>query len=698
VVVKEFPDVLRWLFGSGNEGGALFTLALLVIAASTAGVFFGFLWSTYRNGPVEAFYGVARVIGGTIPDWIFVSFRRIGAIARLSVKEAIRRRVILVAFIIFALTLLVGGWFVGGGEHPDRVYINFVMWGTQLLLLVLVMLISAFSLPDDIRNRTIYTVATKPVRTSEMLLGRIAGFGILGTVLLFSMGVISLLFVWRGLSHTHQMKIAENGQVEFRQPDRTNTGHRASDNAALEAVTTTDSGHFHYVEVVEDIYGPDEPLPENDKSAVSEDLFARLRGQNPVNAGEDPSADGQEGEGNRSGDVQIREGSVVFRRLQIVPVSGHAHDIEVSDSGNPADFSISGPLGFFRARLPKYAANLVFFDREGETLDKGFSTGDIWTYLGYIDGGTTLSRAEYLFNNLQSGQFGDAEIIPLELSLGVFRSTKGDIYSRVRVGLQFESVSTDPEKPLTSVFRSEIIEFESQEHTVQVKGIPRTIPGYIFRMDGELVEAGNYDLFDDYAQNGELKLVVRCLDENQYLGMARASIYFRQGDQSYVGNFVRGYFGIWMQMMIVICLGVSFSTFLSSPVTMLASICAIVFGFFSESINKLVVGEVESGRPVGGGPIESFYRLIIQKGQEEALPRSLSVDIMERLDSLFLSMVGAVSSIVPDFSRLDFSDFLTYGYFVDGDRLMVAFLISLAFCIGLTLMGYFFLKTRELAG
>lgn len=698
MVVKEFPDVLRWLFGAGDDRGALFTLLLLVLAVSTAGIFLGFLWSTYRNGPVEAFYGVARVIGGTIPDWIFVSLRRVAAIARLSIKEAIRRRVILVAFVIFALTLLVGGWFVGGGEHPDRVYINFVMWGTQLLLLVLVMLISAFSLPDDIRNRTIFTVATKPVRTSEMLLGRIAGFGVLGTVLLFLMGLISLLFVWRGLSHTHEMKAASSGEVEFRQPDRTSTGHRASDNAVLEAVTTNDSGHFHYVEVVEDVYGPDESLPADDKAAVSDELYARLRGQNPVDQGGNGSPSGPTGESGSPGGVQIRQGSVVFRRMQVVPVSGHTHDISVGAGSNPGDFSISGPLGFFRARLPKYASKLVFFDRDGEPKDKGLNTGDIWTYLGYIDGGTTLSRAEYLFYDLRPELFSNAEIIPLELSLGVFRSTKGDIYSRIRVGLQFESVSTDPENPLTSVFRSEIIEFESEEHTVQVKGIPRKIPGYIFRMDGELVEAGTYDLFDHYARNGELKLVVRCLDENQYLGMAQASVYLRQGDRSYVGNFVRGYFGIWLQMMIVICLGVSFSTFLSSPVTMLASICAIVFGFFSESISNLVVGEADTGRPVGGGPIESFYRLIVQKGQEEALPRSLGVDIMENLDSLFLSMVGAVSRIVPDFSRLDFSEFLTYGYFVEGDRLMVAFLISLAFCAGLTFMGYFFLKTRELAG
>lgn len=660
MVVKEFPDLMQWLFGDANQTGAVVILLLLILATSVFGLFFGFLVTSFRHGPSEAFYSVAKVVAGAIPDWLHISFRRIFAIAGLSIKEAVRRRVILVAFLIFALSLLFGGWFIGGGENPDRVYINFVMWGTQLLILMLVMLISAFSLPDDIRNKTIYTVVTKPVRTNEIIIGRIAGFAVLGTGLLALMGVISLLFVWRGLSHTHQMSVNENDKVEFRAVDRLETGHRASENALEETTTMIDSGHRHYVEIIEDIRGVNDTPPSESESIISQ---------------------------------ETRGDKIVYKRLQVTDASGHSHKVAVNGQGDDAQYEFSDAKGFFRARKPKYAQYLIFFDRQGNPKERGFSVGDEWTYLGFIDGGITLSRAEFLFNDFNEDDFSNTGIYPLELKLGVYRSNMGDINTRIRAGLQFESYTGDNEAVLARRFRSELIEFETDEGNIQVKGIPRKIPGQIYGPEGELLESGSYDLFDDYAPNGRLKLTVRCMDNAQYLGMARASVYFRLTDRPYWLNFIRGYCGIWMQMMIVICLGVAFSTFLSSPVTMLGTLCAIIFGFFSESIQKLTLPDVE-----GGGPVESLYRLIIQKNQSEELPRSFSVDVMEQFDKFFMSMVSAVTQIVPDFSRLDFSDFLTYGYFVDNDRLAVAFLISMAFCAGLTLMGYFCLKTRELAG
>ena len=82
-----------------------------------------------------------------------------------------------------------------------------------------------------------------------------------------------------------------------------------------------------------------------------------------------------------------------------------------------------------------------------------------------------------------------------------------------------------------------------------------------------------------------------------------------------------------LQIDVVICLGVAFSTFLSSPVVMLASVCTIVFGFFSESIQKLASATLE-----GGGPLESLVRLITQKNLNSPLPDTLGTDIMLKMD------------------------------------------------------------------
>ena len=670
MVVTEFPKIMQWLIGAEGNIGALGLFALMVLSAVLLGTFFGFLVAAFRHGPGEAFYVVAKVISGAGPDWFRSSPRRIYAIAKLAAKEAIRRRVLLIAFCIFALALLFGGWFLAGAENQERVYINFVMFGTQMLVLMMVMLISAFSLPEDIKNRTIYTVATKPVRTSEVVLGRILGFGALGTGLLVVMGIISLLFVWRGLSHSHEVASNDANEYVFTKVDKIGKGHRASDNAILESLTTLDSGHTHWVEVLEDIRDKDAPKPINMDSVIREI----------------PRGD-----------------KIVYERLEVAEIGGHTHKISIADKLDAsadddtadllknANLELGAARGFFRARVPLYADNLVFYDRDGNRKAKGFSTGDQWSYRGYISGGVTLSRSEYTFSDMKPERFDNPEKLPMELTLGVYRSTTGDIYQRIRVGLQFES-SFGPDDETGNRFVSDQLEFESKEFEVQVKAIPRKIPGQIFDPSGELIGSGEYDLFDDFAKNGKLKLTVRCVDQGQYLGMARADIYFRATDKPYWWNFTKGYIGIWLQMMIVICLGVAFSTFLSSPVVMMATLCTIVFGFFSEWLSKFAAFDIE-----GGGPIESFIRLITQRNVNTPLPESLGTTIMERIDWVFVSMVGTVTKIVPNFVKLDFSDFLTHGYFVDNDRLFVAVAITGAFCLGLTLLGYFCLKTRELA-
>jgi ABC-type transport system involved in multi-copper enzyme maturation permease subunit len=123
----------------------------------------------------------------------------------LAIKESIRRKVI-VGFIVFAVLLLYAGWFLDvNSTSPAKLYLSFVMTTTTYLVLMLALLLSTLSLPADIKNRTIYTIVTKPVRSAEIVLGRILGFTVVGTGLLFLMGAISYGFVFRNLTHQHDL-------------------------------------------------------------------------------------------------------------------------------------------------------------------------------------------------------------------------------------------------------------------------------------------------------------------------------------------------------------------------------------------------------------------------------------------------------------------------------------------------------------
>lgn len=662
MVVEDFLTFPQWL------GSSFYLFGFIILAAIVLGVFFGYLVASFRHGPFEAFYIVAQVIAQAIPDFLFTSPRRTFAIARLAIKEALRRKVILVTFGIFAATLLFGGWFMNSGsEHPDQLYVNFVLWGTQLLVLLMGMLISAFSLPEDIKNKTIYTVVTKPVRSTEIVLGRIVGFGLLGTALLAAMGIISFFFVWRGLSHEHQI-VGETQTIASFDPipeDKRSriTGRRVSDNAVMEAQTNNVSGHSHRIELIEDIRDTGDPPPRI-KSNILETRT-------------------------------LEDGRTMYRRIVCLPYGGHTHRVFIDGDGDSAKISLGPAVGYFRARVPIYAENLSFFDRQGIPKEKGLNVGKEWGYRSYVDGGnamtrTSLSKAKFEFENFTESQFGSADILPLEMTLSVFRTYKADVEKRVTGGIQFESV---PDSELDDKFVSDVIDFETNEYAVQILPISRKILGKIVSPDGKLVDKGEYDLFTDFAgANGKLSLNLSCRDFNQYLGVARADLYFRASDQVYWLNFLKGYIGIWCQMMIIIAMGVAFSTFLSAPITMLGTLVMIIIGFFSSFIREMT----DAGHE-GGGPIESLIRVVTQKNMILDLDTGIMTTIVEQLDLLIVSSLSAMTYLAPNFAQLNFSEFLTYGYAIDIHRILVAVTITLAFCIGLTMLGYFALKTREIA-
>ena len=125
------------------------------------------------------------------------------AIAWLAVKESLRRRV-WVALVVFGMILLFAAWFLKTDNlEPARLYLSFVLTATTYLILLLSLLLASFSLPNDFKSKTIYTIVTKPVRAGDVVLGRILGFTTVGTGLLVIMAIASWIFVTGSLAHTH---------------------------------------------------------------------------------------------------------------------------------------------------------------------------------------------------------------------------------------------------------------------------------------------------------------------------------------------------------------------------------------------------------------------------------------------------------------------------------------------------------------
>ncbi len=202
VLETQPPEFAAWIWPAllyFVEAAAVLGLLALVVA---------FVVAVLRYGPLGAGDAMFHTLKRGFLDLVSISPRRVLALTWLSVQESLRRRV-LVGFGLFVLILLFAGWFLDSrSSDPARLYISFVLTATTYLVLLMALFLSVFSLPADIKNKTIYTIVTKPVRPGEIVLGRILGFSLIGTLMLLVMGVVSYFFVVRLLNHTHEVDVA----------------------------------------------------------------------------------------------------------------------------------------------------------------------------------------------------------------------------------------------------------------------------------------------------------------------------------------------------------------------------------------------------------------------------------------------------------------------------------------------------------
>jgi hypothetical protein len=639
VVEYELLPYLEWLLIGPRGLGAIPLFLFLITIVGMASVLLCYGLTSLRQGPVEAFYVVAQVIANAVPDFMRTSLRRTWAIASLAIKESIRRKVI-VGFVVFAVLLLYAGWFLDvSSSSPAKLYLSFVMTATTYLILMLALLLSTLSLPADIKNRTIYTIVTKPVRSAEIVLGRIVGFTVVGTVLLALMGVISYGFVVRNLSHRHDLD-ADPAEITAA---LARLGDGVGD-VAWEGETTLNRGHRHQLRI-------------------------------------DPN--------------ELAAGA----RLTTDTEQGHWHEIIQEGEGENATYQVGPPQGHLLARVPVYG-KLRFLTRTGSP-GRGINVGNEWSYREYIDGGT-LAAAIWTFEGVTEDRFPDG--LPVEMNIRIFRTHKGDIERGVMGSIEVKNPNQS-----ARINSSVMDTFEFKEFEILGRKIPRKLQA----IDSVTNEIREVDLFEDLAPEGKLEVWVKCAESGQYFGMAQADLYLRALDRPFAWNFAKGYGAIWLQMVLVICFGVMFSTFLNGPIAILATIGVVTLGLRTRFVMEVLGGVIEGnellnqflGTPVdpteiayGGGPIESFIRLVTQMNVMSDLDMHwLAAGTIKFFDLILMSLMWAASQMLPDFSYFDTSEYVAYGFNIEANLLLQQATSALAFIAVLTIVGYFFLRTREIA-
>ena len=603
VVEQEIPKFVAWI------GPALlwylFAGSLVAVFAAAA----AWLAQSVLYGPLAAGDRVYRGVLNGLGDLVAMSPRRIWALARLAIQESLRRNV-LVALALFLLVVLFAGWFLDPKSvNPGRLYLGFILGATNLLVCLVTLVLSVFSLPADIKAKAIQTVTTKPVRTGEIVLGRILGFSIVGATLLAIMGVIGWAFVVRSVSHSHVVAVED--VIEVKDVGGAVTG--------FEGRTSLDRGHRHRV-----------------------DLDASGTGWTDT-------------------------------------VQGHRHAVTRSAAGG---YVIGAAEGLLEARRPQ-RGTLRFLDREGRPSLKGINVGSEWNYRQYIEGGT-LGAAIWKFEGLSEKQYPDG--LPLEMIVRVFRTWKGvidkGIKGSVRVRNPVSGLQSDP------------FYFTAREFTIDSLLLPRKMPST--SKDGGTIQV---DLFEDIVADGRVEVILQCLERAQYYGVAQSDFYLRAGNGSFALNYAKSCLGILYSMLLVTAMGVMFSTFLGGPLALFATLALVLVGQFREFIQRLFESQVTGDASIapGGGPIESFYRILSQDSITIELDPSSAVQIMKTFDTFLLAPMRLLAAVFPSLGSLGTSEYLASGFDIPLALVAEHGMETLGYLLAFFIAGAFCLRAREVA-
>jgi len=119
------------------------------------------------------------------------------AIARHTVREAVRKRVLLVLF-IFGLTIVACSNLLPTlGTARGRVMLveEVCVRSVCLICMLVAIFLAAVAIPNDISDRTIYSLLTKPISRSALLIGKIIGFCALIGGIVVIMAIVSGAFI-----------------------------------------------------------------------------------------------------------------------------------------------------------------------------------------------------------------------------------------------------------------------------------------------------------------------------------------------------------------------------------------------------------------------------------------------------------------------------------------------------------------------
>lgn len=345
------------------------------------------------------------------------------------------------------------------------------------------------------------------------------------------------------------------------------------------------------------------------------------------------------------------------------------------------------------ARVPVYG-ELSFIDKNGEPSQKGVNVGDVWDYRGYVEG-LTKARAVWNFDNLDVAEIKKEQQLRLEQSFEAFRTYKGDIEEQTRYSVTL----VNPTKKLRVQMPDT---YPVQEHKKNPELAVVVIPSELEYVDSYAADAETKtaSLVDDILDGDSLTIEIGCVDDQQYIGCAEGDLFIRMNDRSFLTSYTKANIGLALMLILVVTIGTTSSCFLKGPVSTLLTGTMIILGnIFYGFIDDALKQRATQGRVLGGGVLESVYRIVTGMNQTTPLPDNLGIGktLILTLDENVFNILFMIRSVIPDFTFFNMNKYTANGFDVPWTgALLPSVMTTIGFLLPLIILGYFSLQLREL--
>ncbi|HWY85918.1 MAG TPA: hypothetical protein VNX28_04295, partial [Gemmataceae bacterium] len=159
-------------------------------------------------------------------------------------------------------------------------------------------------------------------------------------------------------------------------------------------------------------------------------------------------------------------------------------------------------------------------------------------------------------------------------------------------------------------------------------------------------------------------------------------------------NFLKGILGMWCTFMLILGVGIACSTYLSGVISWLCTMFLFGAGLFTDYIQQLAEGKL-----VGGGPLESAYRLMTHVPLASSIDPGPTASILVGTDDVYRWFMRLFLKLIPDVSRFDLNQYVANGFDISWSQVLLPdnFLPLVLYLLPWAILAFYLMKYREIA-